>query len=162
MCTANCDHTFLWEYSIIYHHLVLKYRTKKLYLCNRPVVWTIVVVKWSACRPSTPTIQCRIPLTPKVFAEIFVLEKNKNEQKETGPFLKKTCHWYPPLKVISDSRILSSFFKKVQSRPLFVYFRSFQAIFYNKAMWKNAKSIQYTAPGFELMTFGTWVVSHNH
>ena len=27
----------------------------------------VVVVKWSACSPSTPTIRVRIPLTPTVF-----------------------------------------------------------------------------------------------
>ena len=35
--------------------------------------------------------------------------------------------------------------------------------FYNKSMWKNAQmSIQYIAQGFELTTFQTWVVTHNH
>ena len=29
-------------------------------------------------------------------------------------------------------------------------------------MWKNVMSIQYTVPGFESTTFGTWVSSHNH
>ena len=36
----------------------------------------------------------------------------------------------------------------VQPRPLFFYFRSFQAndtIFYIKSMWKHVISIQYTA-----------------
>ena len=32
--------------------------------------------------------------------------------------------------------------------------------FYNNNMWKM--SIQYTVPGFEPTTFGTWVYSHNH
>ena len=29
-------------------------------------------------------------------------------------------------------------------------------------MWKNVKSIQYTAPGFEPITSQAWVISHNH
>ena len=48
----------------------------------------VVVVKWSACFPSTPTIRVRFPLTLIVFS---VFEKNENKQKETwvGPFLEK-------------------------------------------------------------------------
>ena len=30
--------------------------------------WAVVVVKWSACSPSTPTIQVRIPLKPTFFS----------------------------------------------------------------------------------------------
>ena len=33
---------------------------------------------------------------------------------------------------------------------------------YDKYMWKNVMTIQYTALVFEPMTFGTWVSSHNH
>ena len=42
----------------------------------------MVVVKWSACSPSTPTILVRIPLKPTVFSVPFVLEKNENKEKE--------------------------------------------------------------------------------
>ena len=55
------------------------------------------------------------------------------------------------------------FFKKWETRPLFCLFSSFQTNitkFYIKYMWKM--SIQYTVPGFEPTTFGTWVFSHNH
>ena len=41
----------------------------------------VVVVKWSACSPSTPIIQVRIPLMPAVFSVNFVFEKIKNKQK---------------------------------------------------------------------------------
>ena len=41
---------------------------------------TVVVVKWSACSPSTLTIQVRIPLKTTVFSK-FVFEKNKKKQK---------------------------------------------------------------------------------
>ena len=41
-------------------------------------------------------------------------------------------------------------------------FSNKQYNFYNKSMWKNVKSIQYMALGFEPMTSRTWVVSHNH
>ena len=44
----------------------------------------VVVVKWSACSPSTPTIRVRIPQKPSVFSVKCVLEKNKNKQKESG------------------------------------------------------------------------------
>ena len=59
------------------------------------------------------------------------------------------------------------FFKKKKWAILglfFVYFRSFnkQYNFYNKSMWKNVMSIQYPALGFEPLTFGMWVASHNH
>ena len=50
--------------------------------------WGSVVVKWSACSPSTPTIRVRIQLTPTVFSVKFVFEKNKNKQKEAH-FLKR-------------------------------------------------------------------------
>ena len=54
-------------------------------------------------------------------------------------------------------RILMQIFQKWANPGLFfIYFR----LFYSKYMWKM--SIQYTVPGFELMTFGTWVSSHNH
>ena len=46
----------------------------------------------------------------------------------------------------------------------FIYFRLFKKYYnsYNKYMCKNVITIQYTLPGFEPMTFGTWVSSHNH
>ena len=42
---------------------------------------TVVVVKWSACSPSTRSIQVQIPLTLKAFFLKFVIEKNENKQK---------------------------------------------------------------------------------
>ena len=42
----------------------------------------VVVVRWSACLPSTPMIQVRIPLKPTVFSVKFAFEKNENKQKE--------------------------------------------------------------------------------
>ena len=49
-----------------------------------------MVVKWSACLPSTTTIRVLILLKPIVFSVKFVLEENENEQKEAevGPFKK--------------------------------------------------------------------------
>ena len=38
----------------------------------------VLVVKWSACSPYTPTIRVRIPLKPAVFHVKFVFEKNEN------------------------------------------------------------------------------------
>ena len=54
----------------------------------------VVVVKWSACSPSTPTIRVQIPLKLRVFSVEFVFDRNENKQKEArvGPFFKKT--WY--------------------------------------------------------------------
>ena len=43
--------------------------------------WAVVVVKWSACPPSTPTIRVRIPLKSTIFCKI-VVEKNNNKQKK--------------------------------------------------------------------------------
>ena len=56
------------------------------------------------------------------------------------------------------------FIKWANPGLFFVYFRSFKQtlFFYNKSMWKNVMSIQYTAPGFEPTTFGMRVSSHNH
>ena len=57
------------------------------------------------------------------------------------------------------------FFLKKWANPglFFVYFQSFQTnitIFTTNICEKM--SIQYTVPGFEPMTFGLWVSSHNH
>ena len=53
---------------------------------------------WSACSPSTPTIQVWIPLKNTVFSVRVEFEKNENKQKEArvGP-LKKTMtnHLFP-------------------------------------------------------------------
>ena len=48
----------------------------------------VVVVKWSACSPSTSTIRVQIPLKPTPFfsVKLFGFEKNKNSpvKKLTG------------------------------------------------------------------------------
>ena len=44
----------------------------------------VVVVKWSACSPSTPTIQVQVPLKAAVFSVKFVFEKNENKQNEAS------------------------------------------------------------------------------
>ena len=41
-----------------------------------------MVVKWSVCLPSTPTIRVQTPLAPAVISVIFVIEQNGNKQKE--------------------------------------------------------------------------------
>ena len=43
----------------------------------------VVVVKWSMCSPSAPTIRVQIPLKPTVFFCNIVFEKNENK-KEAG------------------------------------------------------------------------------
>ena len=51
-----------------------------------------VVVKWSACSPSTPTIRVQIPLKPTIFSVILYLKRTKINKKESGvgPLIKKT------------------------------------------------------------------------
>ena len=51
----------------------------------------VVVVKWSACSPTTLSIRIRIPLK---FNSVNCLKKNGNKQKEVGdgPFFVKK-HW---------------------------------------------------------------------
>ena len=44
----------------------------------------VVVVKWSACLPSTLSIRVRIPLNPTVFS---AFEKNENKRGRVGLFL---------------------------------------------------------------------------
>ena len=44
----------------------------------------MMVVKWSACSPSTLTIRVRIPLTSAVFSVKSVFEKNENKQNRQG------------------------------------------------------------------------------
>ena len=52
----------------------------------------VVVVKWSACLPSTLKIRVRIPLTSTVFSEKICVGKNENKQKrgQGWPILKQT------------------------------------------------------------------------
>ena len=60
---------------------------------------------------------------------------------------------------------LQFFLKKIgQPRPLFYLFLSFQThiTILHQFKEKNVMTIQYTALGFELITFETWVSSHNH
>ena len=51
---------------------------------QRLFYWAVVVVKWSACSPSTPTIRVWIPLMPTVFSVKFEFEGNENKQKRPG------------------------------------------------------------------------------
>ena len=46
--------------------------------------WAVVVVKWSACSPSTLTIQVRDPLMPTIFSVKFVFERTKINKKRPG------------------------------------------------------------------------------
>ena len=50
----------------------------------------MVVVKWSACSPSPPTIRVRILLTSTVFSVKFVFEKNKIKKMLGVAHLKKS------------------------------------------------------------------------
>ena len=63
------------------------------FVYNSNILYTavVVVVKWSACSPSYPTIWVQIPLKHTVFPLKFVLEKYENKQKESsvGPFFEK-------------------------------------------------------------------------
>ena len=45
---------------------------------------------------------------------------------------------------------------------IFSLFKQAQLLFLQQISVKNVMSIQYTAPGFELTTSGTWVITHNH
>ena len=52
------------------------------------------------------------------------------------------------------------FFKMGQPRPLF---HLFSVLSYKQINVKNVQiSNQYMVPGFELTTFRTWIVTHNH
>ena len=64
---------------MVFHALRLGQSALKIY-----VRWAVVVVKWSACLPSTPTIRVQIPLKSTVFTVKFVFEMNENKQKEAG------------------------------------------------------------------------------
>ena len=61
-----------------------------------------MVVKWSACSPSPPTIRVRILLTSTVFSVKFVLEKNKIKKMLGVAHLKKAYleHYQTSLEVI--------------------------------------------------------------
>ena len=54
----------------------------------------VVVVKWSACSPSFPTIRVRIPLKPTVFSTKYVFEKmRKNRQLGQTTVAGLTPRW---------------------------------------------------------------------
>ena len=60
---------------------------------------------------------------------------------------------------------INSFCKLANPELFFVYIRSFQTninTVLQQTNVKNVNSILYAAPGFELTTSGTNVVSHNH
>ena len=52
--------------------------------CNTDRSWAVVVVKWSACSPSLPTIRVRIPLKPTIFSVKLCLKRTKINKKEAG------------------------------------------------------------------------------
>ena len=58
------------------------------------ILWAVMVVKWSACSPSTATIRVRIPLKSTVFFS-EMLWKKRNMQKESGdgPFKISSCYF---------------------------------------------------------------------
>ena len=54
----------------------------------------VVVVKWSACLTSTPTIRVRIPMKPKVFSVNLCLKRMKIRRGWDAFFLKKNDSAY--------------------------------------------------------------------
>ena len=44
----------------------------------------VVMVKWSVCSPSTPTIQVQIPLKATLLSVKFVFVNNKINKKRSG------------------------------------------------------------------------------
>ena len=65
---------------------------------------SVVVVKWSACSPSTSTIRVQILLTPTVFSVKFVFEKKENKEKRGRgwPIFRVKCRTK-----INDSKLHS-------------------------------------------------------
>ena len=67
--------------------------------------WYVVVVMWSACLPSTSTIQVRIPLTHKVFLYYLCLQSTKINKRGRGwlifPFFR--------VKFFTESEHLNNF-----------------------------------------------------
>ena len=62
--------------------------------------WAVVVVKWSAFLPSTPTIRVRIPLKSTVFSVILCLKRTKINKKRPGlAHFKKIEAVNGPLKI---------------------------------------------------------------
>ena len=89
-----------WQYNSIHKFSTcLDYYTCTLVgisqqLVKSPDDWAVVVVKWSVCSPSIPTIRVRMNylMNTTVLSVKCVLKKNKNKRKEAcvGPFLKST------------------------------------------------------------------------
>ena len=64
--------------------------------------------------------------------------------------------------ILEVLQYINDVLKMGQPRPLFNLFSFFQT-HYNFYIKKCVKTTnQYTVPGFELTTFGTWASSHNH
>ena len=105
-----------------------------------------MVVNWSACSPSTPTIRIRIQLTPIVFLVKFVFEQNENKQKEAGvgPFLNNERPFPASPMITARPELIKMAFTK----PLLIYFL-FSYSFTTK--WRAKLSHQTPMPGLELI-----------
>ena len=69
-------------------------------------LWAVVVVKWSVCSLSTPTIRVRILLTPTVFPEKLCLKRTTtNKIRGRGdPFTKNFQHFVQDYGVATSGR----------------------------------------------------------
>ena len=61
----------------------------------------VVVVKWSSCSPSTPTVQVRIPPKSTV-AKLFENNENKQKRAGHGPFKNHFIYFYHLVQSISQ------------------------------------------------------------
>ena len=83
----------------------------------------------------------------------FVLEIQIRGRKMLGADLS-TDLWWSPMQLLKNGPTPAPF-------PIVFVFSNTHYKFYNKYVCEEM-SIQYTVRGFEFMTIGTWVFSHNH
>ena len=108
--------------------------------------------------------------------QLYWKDKNKEKKPETAHFFKKNSmdllerSYAQKLAKLDNSTHYNEegcwwalFLKMGQPRPLFHLFLSFQThiTIFTTIKCENF-SIKCTVPGFELMTFRTWVSSPNH
>ena len=105
-------------------------------ICTLNFIWAVVVVKWSACLPSTTTIWVRFPLKSTNFLQKMFVEKKGNRQKEAH--LKK-------LKI--------TFLFSQKSSCLFKLLRSSQFIVPFTLSLSLSLSLSWTSSSSKTLTF---------
>ena len=107
-----------------------------------------MVIKWSACTPSTPTIRVRILLSSTVFSVKFVFEKERKSTNENTGMAK---HLFS-IKIICWPSFLCAYHPVVQgSNPkhtIYAFSTCSQILYYVCPRVEKRTKINKKRPGF--------------